>query len=228
VPSEFLAVEDVSVSFGKGAGKMCALRNASLAFAPRTLSLIMGPSGSGKTTLLSLLGCLLSPERGRVFIDGVSVHDLDEKARTSLRRSKISFVFQAFRLMHSLSAIDNVALALEIRDLPRPQQTNRASRMLKQFGLESKMHLEPDELSPGEKQRVALARALVVDPAIILADEPTASLDQEAGTNVCEVLRKQVDENGKTIVVVSHDPRWERYADRRVVLSHGQIEGALS
>ena len=109
MPSEFLAVEDVSVSFGKGAGKMCALRNASLAFAPRTLSLIMGPSGSGKTTLLSLLGCLLSPERGRVFIDGVSVHDLDEKARTSLRRSKISFVFQAFRLMHSLSAIDNVA-----------------------------------------------------------------------------------------------------------------------
>jgi len=226
VPNQFLAVEDVSVSFGKGAAKVCALRNASLAFAPGMLSLITGPSGSGKTTLLSLLGCLLSPDKGRVFVEGVPVHELNEENRTSLRRKKISFVFQAFRLMHSLSAIDNVALGLEIREFSRSQRSALSGTMLEQFGLKDKMHLEPDELSPGEKQRVALARALVVDPQIILADEPTASLDQEAAKNVCRVLRNQVDEKGRTVVVVSHDPRWEQYADRKVVLSHGQIEGA--
>ena len=223
--SDFLAVENVSVSFGKGAGKISALRNASLRFAPRTLSLITGPSGSGKTTLLSLLGCLLSPEQGRVFVDGVPVHDLDETGRTAIRRGKISFIFQAFRLMHSLSAVDNVELALEIREVLRPERTASARTMLEQFGLQGKMHLEPDQLSPGEKQRVALARALVVKPEIILADEPTASLDPEAGKNVCEVLRNQVDHEAKTVVVVTHDPRWEKYADCKVVLAHGEVQG---
>lgn len=221
--SQFLAVENASVSFGKGAGAMFALRNASVAFAPGTLSLITGPSGSGKTTLLSLLGCLLSPDEGRVFLDSTPIHELDEKSRTSIRRKKISFVFQAFRLMHSLSALDNVALGLEIRDVPRLERTAAAQTMLQQFGLQHKMHLDPDQLSPGEKQRVALARALVVNPQIILADEPTASLDQEAGTNVCEVLRNQVNENAKTVVVVTHDPIWESYADRKIVLSHGEV-----
>ena len=118
--NDFLAVDSVSVSFGKGAAKICALRNASLALAPGTLSLVMGPSGSGKTTLLSLLGCLLSPDQGQVFVDGVPVHHLQEQEKTALRRRKISFVFQAFRLMHSLSAIDNVALALEVNEIALP------------------------------------------------------------------------------------------------------------
>jgi putative ABC transport system ATP-binding protein len=227
VPSKFLSVEDVSVSFGKGAAKVFALRNASLTFAPGTLSLIMGPSGSGKTTLLSLLGCLLSPNQGRVFVDGVPVHALDENAKTFIRRQKISFVFQAFRLMRSLSALDNVSLALEIRELPQAQRTTKSRTLLENFGLSDKMHLEPNQLSPGEKQRVALARALVVDPQIILADEPTASLDQEAGKNVCELMRAQVEQSGRTVVVVSHDPRWEKYADNKIVLSHGQIENTI-
>jgi putative ABC transport system ATP-binding protein len=226
VRNDFLAVESVSVSFGKGPAKVRALRDASLAFAPGALSLVMGPSGSGKTTLLSLLGCLLSPDQGQVFVDGLPVHHLQEKAKTALRRQKISFVFQAFRLMHSLSAIDNVALALEIREFPRMQRTALARTMLAQFGLEHKMHLEPNELSPGEKQRVALARALVTDPQIILADEPTASLDSEAGSNVCQILRDQVDRRARTVVVVSHDARWEQFADHKVVLANGQIESS--
>jgi putative ABC transport system ATP-binding protein len=224
VRNDFLAVDSVSVSFGKGAAKICALRNASLALAPGTLSLVMGPSGSGKTTLLSLLGCLLSPDQGQVFVDGVPVHHLQEQEKTALRRRKISFVFQAFRLMHSLSAIDNVALALEIREVPRLHSTARARTMLEQFGLEHKLHLEPNELSPGEKQRVALARALVTDPQIILADEPTASLDSEAGNSVCQILRDQVTRKSRTVVVVSHDARWEQFADRKVVLADGNIE----
>jgi putative ABC transport system ATP-binding protein len=128
--------------------------------------------------------------------------------------------------MHSLSAVDNVALALEIRKRGRSDRIAVARAMLKQFGLEHRLEQEPDELSPGEKQRVALARALVVDPQIILADEPTASLDHEAGENVCQVLRSQVDQRAKTVVVVSHDPRWKQYADRTVVLSHGRVEEA--
>jgi len=189
-----------------------------------TLSLVMGPSGSGKTTLLSLLGCLLSPDEGTVFVDGVAVNELSGVEKTVLRRKKISFVFQAFRLLHSLSAIDNVALGLEIRDGKRADRMAMARDLLLQFGLGDKLNLEPNELSPGEKQRVAIARALVGSPPILLADEPTASLDAEAGRNICQILRSQVDQNGRTIVVVSHDPRWKEFADRTITLSDGQIK----
>jgi putative ABC transport system ATP-binding protein len=189
-----------------------------------TLSLVMGPSGSGKTTLLSLLGCLLSPDEGTVFVDGVAVNELSGSEKTVLRRKKISFVFQAFRLLHSLSAIDNVALGLEIRDGKRADRMVIARELLLQFGLGDKLNREPNELSPGEKQRVAIARALAGNPPILLADEPTASLDAEAGRNICQILRKQVDQNGRTVVVVSHDPRWREFADRTITLSDGQIK----
>jgi len=226
VLNQFLAVEGVSVSFGKGEAQVCALHNSSLAFAPGTLSLITGPSGSGKTTLLSLLGCLLSPDEGSVFVDGLAVHALDEQQRTAVRREKISFVFKAFLLLHSLSAIENVALAHEIRCPGQSEGRVKARDLLSRFGLEQRLDREPDELSPGEKQRVAVARALVSDPPIILADEPTASLDEEAGKVICQILRNEVDQNGRTVVVVSHDPRWQDFADRSVRLSHGQVAEA--
>jgi putative ABC transport system ATP-binding protein len=189
-----------------------------------TLSLVMGPSGSGKTTLLSLLGCLLSPDEGTVFVDGVAVNELSGSEKTVLRRKKISFVFQAFRLLHSLSAIDNVALGLEIRDGKRADRMVIARELLLQFGLGDKLNREPNELSPGEKQRVAIARALAGNPPILLADEPTASLDAQAGRNICQILRSQVDKNGRTVVVVSHDPRWKEFADRAITLSDGEVK----
>jgi putative ABC transport system ATP-binding protein len=126
--------------------------------------------------------------------------------------------------LHSLSAIDNVALGLEIRDGKRADRMAMARDLLLQFGLGDKLNLEPNELSPGEKQRVAIARALAGSPPILLADEPTASLDAEAGRNICQILRSQVDQNGRTIVVVSHDPRWKEFADRTIILSDGQIK----
>ena len=224
MPDQFLAVEDARISFGEGDARVRALRGVSATFERGTLSLVMGPSGSGKTTLLSLLGCLLSPDEGTVFVDGVAVNELSASEKTVLRRKKISFVFQAFRLLHSLSAIDNVALGLEIRDGKRADRMVMARELLVQFGLGDKLNREPNELSPGEKQRVAIARALAGNPPILLADEPTASLDAEAGRNICQILRSQVDQNGRTVVVVSHDPRWEEFADRTITLSDGQIK----
>jgi putative ABC transport system ATP-binding protein len=193
-------------------------------FARGTLSLVMGPSGSGKTTLLSMLGCLLSPDEGAVFVDGVTTNMLTEAERTVIRQKKISFVFQAFRLFHSLSAIDNVALGFEIRDAALSGRMEMARDLLLQFGLGDKLNQEPNELSPGEKQRVAIARALAGNPPILLADEPTASLDAQAGRNICQILRNQVDEHGRTVVVVSHDPRWREFADRTITLCDGQVE----
>ena len=224
MPDQFLAVEHARISFGEGDARVRALRGVSVTFERGTLSLVMGPSGSGKTTLLSLLGCLLSPDEGTVFVDGVAVNELSGDEKTELRRKKISFVFQAFRLLHSLSAIDNVALGLEIRDGKRADRMVVARELLLQFGLGDKLDREPNQLSPGEKQRVAIARALAGNPPIVLADEPTASLDAEAGRNICQILRTQVDQNGKTVVVVSHDPRWKEFADRTITLSDGQIK----
>jgi putative ABC transport system ATP-binding protein len=224
VPNHFLGVEGASVSFGKGDARVHALRGVSLMFERGTLTLVMGPSGSGKTTLLSMLGCLLSPDEGTVFVDGVAVNQLSEPEKTAIRQKKISFVFQAFRLFHSLSALDNVAVGFEIRDPGEPRRMEMARDLLLQFGLGDKLHQEPNELSPGEKQRVAIARALAGNPPILLADEPTASLDAEAGKNICEILRNQVTQLGRTVVVVSHDPRWRKFAHRTITLRDGQVQ----
>lgn len=224
MPNRLLAVEGARLSFGKGNARVRALRGVSAAFEAGTLSLVMGPSGSGKTSLLSLLGCLLSPDDGKVFVEGVAVERLNEEQKTELRRKKIGFVFQTFRLLRSISAIDNVALGLEIRD---PQQQDRlamARELLVQFGLGDKLNHQPDGLSPGEKQRVAIARALAGNPPILLADEPTASLDASAAKQICQILRSQAEQEGKTVVVVSHDPRWQDFASHTVVLGHGEIE----
>jgi putative ABC transport system ATP-binding protein len=223
VPDKFLAVEDAHVAFGNGNARVRALRGVSVSFEPGAVSLVMGPSGSGKTTLLSLLGCLLSPDDGTVIVDGVVVNALNGEQKAALRRKKIGFVFQSFRLLHSLSAVDNVCLGLEIRDPKQPERMTTARELLHQFGLRDKVDHEPDVLSPGEKQRVAIARALAGNPPILLADEPTASLDAEAGRNICEILRNQAEQNGRTVVVVSHDSRWQKYASRTVILSDGQI-----
>ena len=224
MPDHFLGVEGASVSFGKGGARVRALRTVSLLLKRSTFSLVMGPSGSGKTTLLSLFGCLLSPDEGMVFVEGVAVNRLREVERTVIRQKKISFVFQAFRLFHSLSAIDNVALGFRLRGVRQSERIVMAQDLLHRFGLGDKLQQRPTGLSPGEKQRVAIARALAGNPPILLADEPTASLDSQEGRNVCRIFRSLVDESGKTVVVVSHDPRWQEFADRTVILRDGQIE----
>ncbi len=222
MPERLLAVENATVSYGRGHARTQALRDVSLQFAARQLTLIIGPSGSGKTTLLTLLGCLMLPDHGAVFVQGQDVTRLSEAARTSLRRGQIGFVFQAFRLFRSLSALDNVVIGSDVTG--RHDSRQRACELLRQLDLLDKAQLKPDELSGGEKQRVAIARALIKDPAILLADEPTASLDSEAGGHISEILFRLAVEQGRTVVVVSHDPRWKSRAHRVVSMRDGRIE----
>ena len=224
MPEPLLAVENANVAYGKGAARCVALKDVSANFSPGTLNLIMGPSGSGKTTLLSLFGCLLKPDTGRVFVEGREVGSLGEADRTNIRRNRIGFVFQAFRLFESLSAEDNITVAAQIAGV-RSSSARRllATKLLAELGMQGKASLLPNELSGGEKQRVAIARALVKRPAILLADEPSASLDSEAGAQVAAIFRNLAEKEQMTVVVVSHDPRWEKAAHRTVVLRDGAV-----
>jgi len=218
-----LAVEKVRVSYGSNGNRINALDDLSLNFEKGKLTLVMGPSGSGKTTMLCLLGCLLSPDDGSVFVNGENVAKLSPAERTGLRRHQIGFIFQAFRLFHSLSAFDNVMVTAEIDGDRSEERCSAARQLLETLGLGDKLHLKPKELSGGEKQRVAIARALLANPKILLADEPTASLDSSAGRQICEILRGLAEEKQHTVVVVSHDPRWTHFAHRTVVLEDGRL-----
>ena len=223
MPDAILAAQNVSVSYGSSGTRVRALDNVSLSFATGALTLIMGPSGSGKTTLLSLLGCLLTPDSGSVFVDGAEVTSLDEYQRTELRRGRIGFIFQAFRLFHSLSAFENVMITAEIAGQRDQQRAGEARQLLENLGLGDKLHLKPKALSGGEQQRVAIARALLPNPKILLADEPTAALDAAAGRQIGEILRNLAEQQKRTIVVVSHDHRWASFAHRTVVLEDGRL-----
>jgi putative ABC transport system ATP-binding protein len=218
-----LSVEDVSIAFGSGSTRVPALTDVSLAFAPSTLTLVTGPSGSGKTTLLSLLGCLLVPDTGCVYIQGVNAVSCTAEKRSELRRLEIGLIFQAFRLFHSLSATENVVIKANIAGIARKHCQERARDLLASMGLARKLELKPDELSGGEKQRVAIARALISNPKILLADEPTAALDSNSGRQICEILRRLAVEGEHTVVVVSHDPRWASFSDRTVRLEDGRV-----
>jgi putative ABC transport system ATP-binding protein len=223
VPDRFLAVEHAGVSYRTGKIVSPALRDVSLEFDPGQLTLVMGPSGSGKTTLLSLLGCLLTPDTGSVYLRGAEASRMSQTERTRLRRESIGFIFQAFRLFHALTALENVALAGEIDG--RSAARRQARELLARLGLEAKARLKPNELSGGEKQRVAIARALLRNPAILLADEPTSSLDSNAGREIGEILVSLAERERRTVVVVSHDPRWAPFAHRIVTLEDGQVMG---
>jgi putative ABC transport system ATP-binding protein len=216
-----LAVEQVSVSFGRKSARVLALNDVSIRFVPGELTLVMGPSGSGKTTLLSLLGCLLGPDQGSVFVEGMNVTHLCDSDRSELRR-RIGFIFQSFRLFHSLTAFENVMLSAEING-KRQTEAEAARRLLASVGLGAKQRLKPDALSGGEKQRVAICRALLANHRFILADEPTASLDFQSGQQIRDILQQVAHQQGRTVVVVSHDPRWKSCANRVVVLEDGRI-----
>lgn len=183
---------------------------------------VVGSSGSGKTTLLSLLGGMLAPTSGRVWIDGKSLYDEPVTWRSSLRSERMGFVFQTFNLIPYLTAVQNVQVPLCLSRQPDAARFDRAARLLERFGLAERLHHRPSELSIGQQQRVALARTLVNDPQIILADEPTGNLDPASR----EVVLNAFDEchrEGRTIVVVTHDPAVAKRAKRRLSLSAGSI-----
>lgn len=219
-----LSVEGVNVTHGVGNASMRALCDVSLLFPTGSLTLVMGPSGSGKTTLLSVLGCLLVPNEGSVFVNGRDVTTATEEERTTIRRDELGFVFQAFRLFDSLTAIENVTLSAEIAGEKGEQTFAKAEQCLDMLNMADKKHLKPAEMSGGEKQRVAIARALMRDPKILLADEPTASLDSKAGMLIAGILQEIAQEQKRTVVVVSHDERLRDFATRVVCLRDGKVE----
>jgi putative ABC transport system ATP-binding protein len=228
VSEPVLAVDRVHVTFGMGATATQVLSDVSLAFPSGSVTLIMGPSGSGKTTLLSVLGCLVQPQAGTVLVKGRDVTAAGEEERTRIRREEIGFVFQSFRLFNSLDALENVMLALEISGEKGAEVQSKAERRLKDLGLLAKMHLKPGELSGGEKQRVAIARALMREPGIILADEPTASLDSKAGEAITRILHDIAETQQRTVVIVSHDERLRVFAKNIVHLRDGKVVGSTN
>ena len=218
-----LAADNVTVTYGSGSSAVHALDSVSLAFDVGRLTLVIGPSGSGKTTLLSVLGCLLTPESGAVYIQDCLVTDLSEKERGDIRKQFIGYVFQAFRLFRSLSALENILVALEVSGCRGRQAREAARGVLAAVGMADKWRLKPNELSGGEKQRVAIARAIINDPPIILADEPTASLDSSSGVQIAELLLKLAEEEKRLVLVVSHDSRWLPFCHRTVEMQDGRI-----
>ena len=210
---------------GSGAAEVQALRCINLDLVPGELTLLMGPSGSGKTTLLSILGCILSPTSGSLSIAGRTTEGLDAEGLADLRRRHVGFVFQAYNLVPTLTALENVMLALDLRGTSLTHAPMLAQQALAAVGLSHRANASPSKLSGGEKQRVAIARALAGSPSVILADEPTAALDSENGKAVMTLLAEVAKDTRRAVLVVTHDHRTLGYADRLIRIEDGRIVG---
>ena len=221
-----VVIHDLHKAYRRGATSTPTLCGVELTVDAGECVFLVGPSGCGKSTLLSILGCILTPDRGTVQVLGNDLSQLNEISRSALRRNHIGFVFQRFQLIRGLSALENVCVPLLLRGESQRVARQRASALLAQVGLGDKGRSKPNELSTGQCQRVALARALVGNPELILADEPTAALDATAGQEVMQLLRKLTTGEGKTAIVVTHDPRILDFADRVLHLENGRIAEA--
>ncbi len=220
---QVVRTEGLTRIYGDASHRVYALNDVTFSVEEGEFVAIMGPSGSGKSTLLYLLGGLERPTGGKIWLQGDDLSTLDDNALSRIRRTEIGFVFQFFNLIPVLTAAENAAMPLILDGVPRAQALHRAEDALDKVGLADRSSHRPAELSGGEQQRVALARALIADPALILGDEPTGNLDSHSGDEVVQLLRRVVDELGRTIVIVTHDPRIAAYADRIVFLKDGQI-----
>lgn len=199
-----------------------ALQPTSLQLNEGELLLIIGPSGSGKTTLLSLLGCVIYPSQGDLYVDSKHVNQLKTNQLAKLRLDTIGFVFQQFNLLSPLTAEENVAMPLKLQGVGSGEIKNRVSKALETVGMTDRRKNLPKQLSGGQQQRIAIARALVTNPKIVLCDEPTASLDKNSFSIVMEEL-KELAKQGKSVAVVTHDPRLQKYADRAVEVKNGIV-----
>ncbi|HZO97950.1 MAG TPA: ABC transporter ATP-binding protein [Gaiellaceae bacterium] len=217
--------------FGTGRTQVTAVAGVDLDVGPGEIVLVMGPSGSGKTTLLTMIGCLLRPTSGRIEIDGLDVTALPPREQPRVRRTLVGFVFQTFNLLDTLSAQENVEVALNIGGVKGEAAARRARALLEDAGLGGRLHFPAHALSAGERQRVAIARALANDPPLLLADEPTANLDTRHGRDVMALLRRLAHRQRSAAVVVSHDERLRAIADRVLRLEDGRVtrvEGATA
>ncbi len=218
-----ILARNVSKSFRTGQQQTTILRGVSLDIARGEIVYLVGPSGSGKSTLLSILGCLLSSDSGRVEVLGRNVGKMTQAEQTAFRQEHLGFIFQTFNLFPTLSALDNVRLALAMRGVPVREARRRSAQLLDQVGLGDRGRLRPGQLSTGQGQRVAVARALAGNPLVLFADEPTASLDAENGLAAMELLSRLVRFRNMTLVVVTHDSRVFSFADRILHLEDGRL-----
>ena len=218
-----LRLEAVGVTYGSGATALAALSGSSLEVQAGEVTLLLGPSGSGKTTLLQVMGCLLRPTHGRVALEGRPLEALGAEALAGLRLAHVGFVFQHYNLFPTLRAWENVAVALDLKQLPRNRQNAQSMQLLDKLGMGDRALHFPAELSGGQKQRVAIARALAGSPKLILADEPTAALDGKTGQAVVATLHDLAHRENCAVVIVSHDPRVEPFADRVLHLEDGRL-----
>jgi putative ABC transport system ATP-binding protein len=202
-----------------------AVRGVDLTAQPGEFVAIVGPSGSGKSSLLHLLGAMDRPSKGEVLFQGQPLSSLSDGRRTDLRARKLGFVFQTFNLLPTLTAFDNVDVAMRLAGFARTERRARTTALLERVGLAERVRHRPHNLSGGERQRVAIARALANRPALLLADEPTGNLDTKTGATVLGLLRRVCDEDGQTVIMVTHDFRAASYADRVLLLRDGRVRG---
>jgi putative ABC transport system ATP-binding protein len=223
--SPAVALHDVRKVYGRGECAVAALDGVSTTLLLGSFTAIMGPSGSGKSTLLNVAAGLDRPTSGRVVLGGIDLGQLSERRLTVLRRERIGFVFQGFNLLPSLTVAQNIALPLRLDGHRARRSTVR--EVAARVGLEKRLHNRPSQLSGGQQQRVAIARALITRPEVVFADEPTGALDTRTGRGVLSLLREIVDEDGHTVVMVTHDPVAAAYADRVMLLADGREAGTL-
>jgi len=218
-----IQLEQASKTYQMGEVKVTALQDANLKIKSGESILILGPSGSGKSTMMNLIGCLDTPSKGKVLLDGKNISRMSESELAILRGKKIGFIFQTFNLIPNLTATENVALPIEIQGTDSYTAKKRATKLLDQVGLKDRANHRPAQMSGGERQRVAIARALANDPDVILADEPTGNLDSKTGKKIMEVL-EDLHKKGKTIIIVTHDKSLKRQNTRIVQLKDGKIK----
>jgi putative ABC transport system ATP-binding protein len=218
-----IQTENLTKIYGSGETAVTALDHVNLKVDTGEFVAIMGPSGCGKSTLLHLLGGLDRPSEGGVSIEGTDIADMKDDDLTKLRRRKMGFVFQFFNLIPVLNAVENASLPVTLDGIKPAEAKKRAAEWLARFGLGDRLSSRPDQLSGGQQQRVAVARALVAEPALILADEPTGNLDTRSGDEIAALLRDVTKKYGRTVVMVTHDPRIAAYADRIIFLKDGKV-----
>ena len=205
-----------------GDAEVYALHDVNLDIQEGEFIAIIGPSGSGKSTLLNMIGCLDKPTSGAVFIDGINTGKLSENGLAEIRREKIGFIFQQFNLVHTLNALENVALPMFFAGVKRETRLKRAEELLANVGLGDRIHHKPSEMSGGQQQRVAIARALSNDPEIVIGDEPTGNVDTETGNTILDIL-EGLNKEGRTVIVVTHDAEIAARAGRTKRMRDGKV-----
>lgn len=219
---ELLRIHNLVKSYQMGDEEQIVLQRISLTVNQGEFVSILGPSGSGKSTLMNIIGCLDIPTSGNYILCGQAVESLDERELAIIRNKQIGFVFQQFQLLPRLSALDNVELPLIYAGIPEKERKQRAKQILERVGLGDKIENRPNQLSGGQQQRVAIARALVIEPSILLADEPTGALDQKTGQQIMELFRELYQE-GKTIIMITHDRAIAKHGSRIIRILDGQL-----